>query len=80
MPKSSKNEICGIYSDSLKIKISAPPEDGKANKELINFLSDFLDISRNTITLVSGQASKKKTIQIDNTNANDILKKIKFKP
>lgn len=63
VPNSSKTTIVGWMSDgSLKIKIAAPPVDGKANQELIAFLAKTLGIPKSEVEIVSGQTAKKKTI------------------
>jgi uncharacterized protein len=60
-----KNSITGILGeDTLKIRISAAPEKGKANKELVEFLSDTLSVPRRRITIVSGHTSPSKVIEI----------------
>ena len=48
-PGASKSAVSGLYGDSLKICLSAPPVDGKANEELIKFLSKTLDIPKSSI-------------------------------
>ena len=68
-PKASRNAISGIINmpngqEMLKIAVNALPEDGKANTELIRFLSKTLDIPKNRITLVSGTTSREKLVQI----------------
>ncbi len=64
VPNSSKTQIVGKHGDRLKIKIKAPPVDGKANEEIISFLSDLLKVKKNQIDLISGQTSKSKNILI----------------
>ncbi|MNJ92795.1 hypothetical protein D3C87_104690 [compost metagenome] len=63
-PKSSKNEIIGPHNGALKIKITAPPIDGKANECLIEFLSDCLNIPKRDITLLKGDTGRNKTVEI----------------
>lgn len=63
-PNSKKNEIIGLYGDSLKIKINAPPIDGEANATLVRFLSEVLKISQKNIVVLRGEASKTKLIEI----------------
>jgi uncharacterized protein (TIGR00251 family) len=77
VPKSSRTGVCGIYGESLKIKIAAAPENGKANKELIDFLSNLLETSRQAITIVSGHTSRKKMLKIKGIKAADLERKIK---
>jgi uncharacterized protein (TIGR00251 family) len=65
VPSASKTEIIGWMSDgSLKIRLAAPPVDGKANGELVSFLAKILGVSKNEIEIVSGQTSKKKTLRV----------------
>lgn len=61
-PKASKSSFSGIHGDSLKIKIAAPPEDGRANEELCSFLSRKLDISKSSVQIRSGHSSRRKII------------------
>ncbi len=68
-PKASKNEIIGWVAGAngqkaLKIKVAAPPEDGKANKELIRFLAKQWDIPASRLVLVSGDTSRHKRLKI----------------
>jgi uncharacterized protein len=63
-PKAGKNEFAGIFQERLRIRISAPPVEGEANKECINFLSKALGISKSEIKLVRGEQSRQKTFLI----------------
>jgi uncharacterized protein (TIGR00251 family) len=65
LPRSSKNEICGTEDNVLKVKLTAPPVDGKANKALIALLSRKLGIPKKNIHLTSGHNAKIKTLQIE---------------
>ncbi len=67
-PNAKKDEIAGIYNGSLKIKISSPAVDGKANKALIGFLSKFLNISKSKIKIEKGDKSREKIISIDDSS------------
>ena len=61
-PKSSKNEIVGIHDGKLKIKITAPPVDGKANAALVEFLSDIFEIPKRQIEITKGDTGRNKTV------------------
>jgi hypothetical protein len=64
-PSSSKNEVVGWMSNGvLKIKIAAPPVDGKANTELVAFLSKILKLPKTEIEITNGLTSKKKTVRL----------------
>ena len=65
-PNAKRNEICGIYDDEyIKIAITTPPIDGKANETLIKFLSKELKIPKSNITITKGLTSRNKTIEIE---------------
>ena len=63
-PGASKNEIVGVQQDALKVRISAPPVQGKANKALVNFLAKELGVKKSEIEIVSGHTSRVKTIKV----------------
>lgn len=63
-PKASRDEIIGVQDERLKIRITAPPVDGKANAHLIRYLSDVLDLPRSRIELLNGDTGKRKTLRI----------------
>jgi len=63
-PRSSKSAIVGPYGDALKVKLTSPPVEGKANKELIALLSKELKIPKKDIEIISGQSSKNKVLKI----------------
>jgi len=63
-PRASTNAVAGLYDDALKIRLTAPPIDGAANKMCINFLSKQLGITKSSIEIVAGQTSRTKHIFI----------------
>jgi hypothetical protein len=63
-PKSSKNEIVGSYRDGIKVKVTAPPIEGKANEALIRFLAKEFGIPISRIEIIKGQHSREKTLKI----------------
>ena len=63
-PKSSKNEIVGPYRDGIKVKVTAPPIEGKANEALVRFLAKEFGISSSQIELVRGHHSQEKILRI----------------
>ena len=67
-PRSSKDQIVGLHNGRLKIKISAPPVDGKANQALIEFIAKALGVSKSKVEIVKGHSSKLKTLQISGIN------------
>lgn len=63
-PQAKSNQIIGILDKRLKIAIAAAPVDGKANKELINFIAKLLKIKKSQIVITSGEASNLKQLQL----------------
>ncbi|HAF87717.1 MAG TPA: YggU family protein [Legionellales bacterium] len=63
-PGSKRNEIIGLHAGKLKIKVNSPPQEGKANKELIKFLSSKCNIPRSRFILRKGENSRIKTLFI----------------
>jgi len=76
IPGSSKNKIIGVYNDSLKITITAPPVEGKANKKCITYLAKYFNVAKSKIEIISGQTSKNKFIKIYDINQKEFLEKI----
>ena len=63
-PRSSKSGIVGPYGDALKVKLTSPPVEGKANKELVEVLSKEYGVPKKNIEIISGQSSKNKTVKL----------------
>ena len=64
IPNASRSEIVGWHGDALKIRLAAPPVDGKANRELIHYLAKNLDIAKSEIKIVSGHMNKRKKLSL----------------
>ena len=78
-PRSSKNEVIGIYNNALKIRLTSPPVDGVANKACIRFFSKLLEISPSEIRIVQGVSSRNKTIEIISTTEKKFREILKTK-
>ena len=78
IPRSSRNSIAGFHEDILKIKITAPPVEGEANRECIKFLAKTFGVSRSSVSVIKGEKSREKRIcikGIDKKRLLDILLK-----
>ena len=71
-PRASKTQVQGLHGDALKIRLQAPPVDGKANETLIEFLAKTLGIPQRQITLISGQTSRQKRLNLQGITANQV--------
>jgi len=74
VPGASRDQIVGWLGDALKIKVTAPPEKGKANEAVVTLLAKTLGVRRDTIEIVSGHGSPAKTVNIALMD-NDAIKK-----
>ena len=75
-PNSAKNFIEGAYLGRIKIRIASPPEKGKANRELIKFISEKLEIPKKNIKIISGEKSHIKVLEIIDSCNDDPASKL----
>ena len=68
-PGAKKTEVVGLHGEALKIRLAAPPVDGKANACLIAFLANQLGVAKASITLMSGDTSRVKRVRINGVGA-----------
>ena len=76
VPRVSKNEIQGVHGDALKVRLQAPPVEGKANQALIRFLSDALNIPRSQLSIASGETGRNKAVLITGISKAELITKI----
>lgn len=72
LPRSSRCEVVGVHDQALKLKITSPPVEGKANEECIRFLADRLRIRRAQVEIIAGHQSRKKTVAVSGIEENDL--------
>jgi len=75
-PGARRNEVLGFRNGVLEVKIAAPPEKGKANKELIDFLSKLLEVSQSCLAILRGQTSRSKLIAINGLSREEVMKRL----
>jgi len=69
IPRAKKSEISQVLADgTIKIRLTAPPVEGKANQALVRFLADVFDISPSNIEIISGKKGRKKVVLIEGIN------------
>jgi uncharacterized protein len=71
-PGARKNAITGVHNAALKISLTTPPTEGRANEALIAFLADQLRIPKSRITLLTGTTSRSKTLRITGKSAAEV--------
>lgn len=78
-PGASKTELSGLHGDSLKIRVHAPPVDGKANQSLVEFLSEIFQVPKRRVHLLRGETNRQKTFLIENISteqAKELLRSV----
>jgi len=76
VPGSSRTAVCGLLDEMLKIKVSAPPEKGKANKCLLDFLAKQLGVKKNAVSIISGKTIAVKHVQVRGISAEQLSNKL----
>jgi uncharacterized protein len=71
-PHARKNGITGEVSDALKLSLTAPPVDGKANEACIEFFAKLLEVPRSSVTIAAGQTSRNKVIRVAGLSAQQV--------
>ncbi len=74
LPRAGKNALVGWEGDVVKIRLNAPPVEGKANDALVRFLAETLWVSRAQIEIVTGHASRRKVVRVRGVTAQQIEK------
>jgi uncharacterized protein (TIGR00251 family) len=77
-PNSPRNQIQGLANDVWKIRIAAPPDKGKANKELLEFLAKKLNLSKGSLRLLKGATSRNKSIGVIGLSPEEIVYRLSF--
>ncbi len=76
LPRAHRDEICGVVDGMLRLRVTAPPVDGKANARCIALLSKALGIPPSAVQLIRGESSRVKVLRIQGMSEQDILKKL----
>ncbi len=71
-PRARKNAITGVVGDALKVALTAPPVEGRANEACIAFLANFLNVARSSVTIAAGESSRQKLIRIAGMRAAQV--------
>jgi uncharacterized protein (TIGR00251 family) len=77
-PRAKKNAITGKVGDTLKVALTAPPVDGKANAACIEFFAKLLNVPRSSVTIAAGQTSRNKVIRVAGLTAEEIKKRLEI--
>ena len=71
-PGAKQTECAGLHGEALKIRLAAPPVDGKANEALLRFVADRLKLPKSAVILKSGQTSRHKVVEVSGAPAEAV--------
>jgi len=75
-PNASRNEVVGFANGILRVKVSAPPSKGKANRELITFLSRLLGVGKGSVNIIKGHTTRNKVVAVDGLSQEEVMKQL----
>ena len=77
-PRASKDQVSGLLEDAVKIRLTAPPVDGEANKALCVFLAKKLGVTRSQVDLVTGQTGRNKLVKVSGVTVESVLQALEL--
>jgi uncharacterized protein len=75
-PRAKKNAIAGEVGDALKVALTAPPLDGRANEACIAFFAELLNVARSSVTIAAGHSSRNKVIRVAGLTAAQVEERL----
>lgn len=75
-PKSSRNCVAGLHDESVKVCVTSPPADNKANKAIKHFLASFFQLAKKDVQLVTGGTSRKKKFVLNDVSEEEVRKRV----
>ena len=76
-PRASRNEICGMQGNELKVRLTSPPVEGEANKLFIEYFAKLLGIAKSRLRIVSGEKSRHKMVLVAGYERNELIVRLK---
>lgn len=80
VPGASKDEAAGIQDDALKVRLTAPAVEGKANRACIEFLAGLLGVRRSALSIASGEKSRRKTVTVEGMTRGELEARLRGLP
>jgi uncharacterized protein (TIGR00251 family) len=75
-PRAKRNAIIGELGDALKISLTAPPVEGRANDACIEFFANLLEVPRSSVSIASGKSGRRKVIRVAGLTADGLRKRL----
>ena len=77
-PRAKKNAITGKVSDALKVSLTAPPVEGRANEACVEFFAKLLKVPRSSVSIASGQNSRNKVVRVVGVKAEQVRERLEI--
>jgi uncharacterized protein (TIGR00251 family) len=77
-PRASRDEVLGFEGEVLRVRVKAPPVEGRANEAVLRLLAKVLRVSRSSLTIVRGQASRDKIVKVEGLDAPELGRRIEL--
>ena len=76
LPRASRAGVAGLLGDAVRIRLTAPPLENRANEALVRFLSNSLDVPRPSVTIVAGMRGRKKIVRVAGISRADLFRRL----
>jgi uncharacterized protein (TIGR00251 family) len=76
VPRAAQDEIVGWLDGALKVRVQAPPEDGRANRALEELLAEALGLKKNAVTVAAGRSSARKRVEVAGLTRDEIVRRL----
>ena len=76
VPGASKSDLAGKHGDAIKVRLSAPPVDGKANAALVVFLAAKLGVAKSAVRVIAGDTSRLKLVEVDGIESAELVRRL----
>ena len=77
-PRASRNELCGLQGNELKLRLTSPPVEDAANKLCVEFLAKQLGVAKSNVAIISGLKSRHKTIRVTGVTGEMVLSLVHY--
>jgi uncharacterized protein len=77
-PRAKKNALSGELGDALKVSLTSPPVEGRANEACVEFFAKLLNVARSSVTIAAGETSRNKVIRVAGLSAEEVRKRLKI--
>lgn len=77
-PRAAKNQVSGIMDGALKVRLTAPPVDGAANKACCAFIAELLGVAKGRVAVCHGHTGRNKTVRVEGLTARQVLERLNY--